>query len=329
MKDRASEMRRALQQIEKIVKSQLYPNEQNQHRDQDRPVGDNNEAIVDADTFQPCAVMSLPTAQMRIEAAQVAMKVNPLNAPMRRASNTEATPLEIAMNVNKYWGPTPRRLTVSFMEQSSNAFQSKVLEHMNAWTRTCCVQFIPTNGAGNVRITTAGGEYKSYMGTDITFIPVNQPTMWLGNFSLATPESEYMRVVRHETGHTLGFEHEHMRREIVSRINPAAAYAWFAQTQGWNRSMVDSQVLTPLDAQSIYSTPPDQTSIMCYQFPGNITRDGNPIAGGADINAWDYAFAGKVYPRPGSQTESVWSQSDEDDIWSRGSREDWDDASTD
>jgi len=47
------------------------------------------------------------------------------------------------------------------------------------------------------------------------------------------------------------------------------------------------------------ATPPDQTSIMCYQLPGLITKDGKPIIGGTDINATDYAFAGKIYPRLG------------------------------
>ena len=47
-----------------------------------------------------------------------------------------------------------------------------------------------------------------------------------------------------------------------------------------------------------HETPPDQTSIMCYQLPGSITRDGRPILGGPDINQTDYAFAGRIYPRP-------------------------------
>jgi hypothetical protein len=61
--------------------------------------------------------------------------------------------------------------------------------------------------------------------------------------------------------------------------------------------MVDQQVLTPLSEDSIMGTPPDQDSIMCYQLPGSITRDGQPIRGGSDINATDHAFAGDIYPK--------------------------------
>jgi hypothetical protein len=90
-----------------------------------------------------------------------------------------------------------------------------------------------------------------------------------------------------------------MRKALVERIDPAKAYEYFRRTQGWDPRMVDQQVLTPLDERSIMGTPADQTSIMCYQLPGSITRDGKPILGSMDINQTDYAFAGGIYPKPG------------------------------
>ena len=150
-----------------------------------------------------------------------------------------------------------------------------------------------------MRITLNGGGHWSYLGTDVLLIPAHLPTMSLQSFSMNTSESEYKRVVRHEAGHTLGFEHEHMRDELIKRIDPEKAYRHFAATQVWDKLTVDQQVLTPLDQNSIMGTPADQTSIMCYQLPGRITRDGKPIVGGLDINATDYEFAGTVYPKPG------------------------------
>ena len=50
-------------------------------------------------------------------------------------------------------------------------------------------------------------------------------------------------------------------------------------------SVTLQQVLTALDEKTLMATPPDQTSIMCYQLPGVITKDGKPITGGTDINA--------------------------------------------
>ena len=76
-----------------------------------------------------------------------------------------------------------------------------------------------------------------------------------------------------------------MRRALVARIDTAKAYTYFLATQGWPKQQVDQQVLAPpLDERAILGTPPDQTSIMCYQLPGSITRDGRPIPGGNDIN---------------------------------------------
>jgi hypothetical protein len=37
---------------------------------------------------------------------------------------------------------------------------------------------------------------------------------------------------------------------------------------------------------------------MCYQIPGEITRNGKPIVGGLDIDKSDYAFASQIYPKP-------------------------------
>ena len=41
----------------------------------------------------------------------------------------------------------------------------------------------------------------------------------------------------------------------------------------------------------------DRLSIMCYQIPGNLTKDGKPILGGTDIDQLDYDFMAQVYPK--------------------------------
>jgi hypothetical protein len=107
-----------------------------------------------------------------------------------------------------------------------------------------------------------------------------------------------------------------MRKALVARINPTKAYEYFLRTQGWDKQTVDQQVLTPLDEATLIFTPVDQDSIMCYQLPGSITRDGQPIRGGVDINPTDYAFVGRIYPKPHSslataETEDTWPE-DED-----------------
>jgi hypothetical protein len=168
---------------------------------------------------------------------------------------------------------------------------------MNAWAQFCGVSFTETADTGDVRISRGQGGYWSYLGTDIHLIPTNRQTMNLQGFTMSTPDSEFHRVVRHETGHTLGFPHEHMRQALVDRIDRQKAYAYFLRTQGWDQQTVDQQVLTPLDPSEIIGTEADQDSIMCYQLPGEITKDGRPIHGGLDINDSDGRFAGIVYPK--------------------------------
>jgi hypothetical protein len=63
---------------------------------------------------------------------------------------------------------------------------------------------------------------------------------------------------------------------------------------------VRQQVLTPLEESSLLGTRPDPKSIMCYQIPGELTKDGKPIIGGKDIDASDAAFAARIYPKKGT-----------------------------
>jgi hypothetical protein len=274
-----------------------------------------------------CTPKALPT-RLLVKAARTATKINPVNAPALGPLSDLAEglritePEHIAVLTSKYWGPTARQLTVSFMENTSADLRARIINHMNAWTTTACISFVETQGVGQVRISRGSGGYYSYLGTDILHIPPSRQTMNLQDFTMSTPESEYKRVVRHETGHTLGFPHEHMRRALVAQIDPDRAYDYFWRTQGWDKQTVDQQVLTPLDERSLMSTPADQTSIMCYQLPGSITRDGQPIIGGLDINQTDYAFAGKIYPKQGQapigdttlKHDDEWADSEDVDV---------------
>ncbi len=304
MSDELKRLRKAMAQIAKVAKvASGDAHEHDGEHDDDGGGGDSATAEIG------CTPKFLPN-RLLVQAAKRAVEINPFNQPEFGPLAQVAPDLELsvaftAVLTAKYWGRSPRTLTVSFMESTPADLRRRIVAHLNAWTRTGCIQFAETRGVGQVRISTGRGGYYSYLGTDVLLIPRNRQTMNLEGFTMRTPESEFKRVIRHEAGHTLGMPHEHMRRTLVARIDPEKAYEYFRRTQGWTRTQVDQQVLTPLDERSLMATPADDTSIMCYQLPGSITRDGRPIRGGADINQTDYNFVAQIYPRVGAAPQAA------------------------
>ena len=251
-----------------------------------------------------CTPKRLP-AEKLIAAAKTAITINPLNhAPVERLARIMAgfvpTPERIAVVTTKYWGLQGVKLTLGFMDNPATDLRKRLLLHMNAWAKTANVTFVETRTDTQERIAREGGVdggYWSYLGTDILHIAKTRQTMNLEGFTMQMPESEFHRVVRHETGHTLGFPHEHMRRALVAKLDVAKTLAYFERTQGWNADEVRAQVLTPIEESTLRGTSVDAKSIMCYQLPGEITLNGKPIVGGIDIDAKDYAFAALIYPK--------------------------------
>jgi len=253
-----------------------------------------------------CTPRSLPKEKW-IESADRAVTVNPANHPrierlVRAMPDIHLDRLRIAVVTAKYWGAAGVKLTVGFLDNPPMDLRKRILLHMNAWAKTANVQFVESKASPQVRIARIDqgdqAGYWSYVGTDVLSIPANEPTLNLQGFTMQTPESEFHRVVRHETGHTMGFPHEHMRRELVNKIDRQKAIDYFGATQGWSPAEVEQQVLTPIEEASIRGTAhADPHSIMCYQIPGTLTKDGKPIVGGLDIDKQDFKFSAMIYPR--------------------------------
>jgi len=255
-----------------------------------------------------CIPKSLPR-NLWVSAAKTAVAINPVNHPPLQRLLTvmpgfALQPERIAVVTTKYWHTKGVKLTVGFLDNPPQDLRDRILLHMNAWSSRINASFVEVNSNAQVRIArTPGDGYWSYLGTDILSIPAGQPTMNLDSFTMQIPESEFHRVVRHETGHTLGCPHEHMRRELVERIDEEKAIEYFGETQGWTPEEVRQQVLTPLEDSSLLGTPnADPNSIMCYQIPGTITKDGQPIVGGLDIDESDFQFMASIYPKADAQT---------------------------
>jgi hypothetical protein len=262
---------------------------------------------MDDGTIATCTPRYLPSSQWKAS-FENAIRINGENRPADLEEDVEPAYEDerLAVSIGRYWGKQGVKLTVGFMDTNDVALRSRILSHLNAWNLTANVTFVESSVDPQVRIARrthaeapGQGGYWSYLGTDILLIPKHQPTMNLQAFTTNTADSEFHRVVRHEAGHTLGFPHEHMRAEIVRRLDREKVIADFMASQGWSRQKVIDQILTPLEESSLLGTPQtDDTSIMCYQIAGNLTLDGKPVPGGTDINASDRAFVAQIYPKP-------------------------------
>ncbi len=262
-----------------------------------------------------CRPKSLPLDKL-VDAERRAVKVNPENAFERRI--IERTPIgrrggqhRIAVVIARKWPATGVRLSVSFLDNPPLDLRARILRHMNAWGEQANVLFTETEGVGKVRIARLDSPvdmagYWSYVGTEILDVANDEPTLNLEGFTMRQSDAEFRRVVRHEAGHTLGFDHEHLRTELVKRIDRKKAFAYFDRTEGWTQEEVEEQVLTPLAKKSILGTKEvDPLSIMCYQLRGSIMKDGKAIKGGRDINPRDFAFASSLYPKPERRNEET------------------------
>jgi hypothetical protein len=179
-----------------------------------------------------------------VEGDRNAVRINPENAPPGAipGGRAEQEGEKAALDIKRYWGRGGAHLTVGFIETPDRELRARILAHLNAWSEHANVSFTEVETDPQVRIArwTAAeappGEsgYWSALGTDILGVAPGVPTMNLEAFTMRTSEEEFRRVVRHEAGHTLGFPHEHLRAELVSRLSRERVIAAFMRSQGWS-----------------------------------------------------------------------------------------------
>ena len=263
---------------------------------------------------RPMSRLSLPLSEW-VKAIQTAVHLNPANeSPLVKGQARQLikpTVQRIAITTTNYWGAQGVNLPVYFMDGGTQSYKNKILEMFNDWggPRGGNIKFSETKTATGkeVRIARQRSGYWSYLGPDIFHVPINEQTTNFEAFSDSTPDSEYKRVGKHECGHLLGCPHDQMRDPILKLLDPEKVIAEFQRTQGWSREEVIAQILTPLPQSELIpqSGEADIYSIMCYQFPGSVTKNGKPIPGGLDINDADFAAIARAYPKQVTQPPLV------------------------
>ncbi|KAL0058797.1 hypothetical protein AAF712_014504 [Marasmius tenuissimus] len=187
---------------------------------------------------------------------------------------------------------------------------------VNVWSNFCNCRFIllPIDPSGHnehiaaadvrIRFSFHSDDSWSYVGTRILeHTNCQEPTMMIGvpGNHVDLSDSRLITTLQHEAGHTLGFIHEHLRPELVKRIDETKAIAYYESKFGWTAEQTKSEVLLLLSPTSGYdfSSEPDIHSIMCYVIPRHILKDGSEvISGGKELSEYDKKHAAAVYPIP-------------------------------
>lgn len=213
-------------------------------------------------------------------------------------------PQDLAGAPSRFWRPGTV-LSVAFLG-GSEALRARVLTRMRRWSEVGNIDFAPA-GPGEAATVRVGfvpdGRSWSFTGTDLLSIAPDRPTMNLGWLTDATPEEEVRRVVVHETGHTLGFDHEFGLALALRtvRVDEAAVIAYYAGPPNyWSPEQTRRQVLRPLELAGEVHTPWDRKSIMEYALDPHWFVPPVDVPLNTDLSPWDIAAAQRWYGARGT-----------------------------
>lgn len=206
----------------------------------------------------------------------------------------------LALQRKKKW-KNGRRLRIRFLD-GDPAVHAKVAAVAKEWMKHANVILDFGNDPdAEIRISFKQKGYWSAIGTDALvkeYFPKDQPTMNFQNFSTATPDAEYHRVVLHEFGHALGCIHEHQNPANAIKWNKPQVYQDLGgPPNNWDKATIDHNMFAKYDKCTTNFTAFDSKSIMLYAFPKTWTLDGMTFPSNAELSATDKQYIGQQYPK--------------------------------
>lgn len=166
------------------------------------------------------------------------------------------------------------------------------MEQARWWSEVANIRFVPSDATdAEIRVTfdPSDGAW-SYIGTDCSSIPHDQPTMNLGFQDGGTSA--------HEFGHAIGLGHEHQNPQGGLQWNePEVIRDLSGPPNSWTVDQIRSNVLTKYAVDQIQGTAFDPDSIMLYAFPSRWTTNGVGTHSNDVLSAQDQAFIATKYPR--------------------------------
>jgi len=229
-------------------------------------------------------------------------------------------------------------LLVKFMPGGGKGLRDKVMASAKQWETYANIvfKFVPDNYVGktDLRIQLGKGKgHNSAVGTEATFRSQDEQTI---NFdSLYFADQDYFiaklkskgiktgftwamveeemgidpnhwdnielnRVVTHEFGHALGLLHEQSFPGAIRWNKSDSVYAYYKETQGWDKDKVDFNVFEAADQFYTNGTTYDPKSIMHYSVDPIQTMDGYSVKTNYILSPGDKAVIAALYPRTGT-----------------------------
>lgn len=202
--------------------------------------------------------------------------------------------------IGKTW-PNGSRLKVRFL--GGTEAQRQTARSQAAWWSDVANIGFDFGTASNAELRIAfdsnDGAW-SYIGTDCSQIPLNEPTMNLGFLDGGT--------AAHEFGHAIGLAHEHQ--------SPSGGIEWkedlvisamAGSPNFWDEATTRHNILRKYRVDQIKGTQFDGKSIMLYFFPGSWTVSGIGTNANEILSDLDQQFiaGAKMYPRKGPTVSSA------------------------
>jgi hypothetical protein len=255
-------------------------------------------------------------AQLRI----CVEKTSPMNdfhlSNMKEKSNSDGhfEKLKAAFLTSALW-PKRSKITISFMSDGSNVkwtpestikqnlrasnqpdeldpLSSRVMKMSPVKAVTTIIKeriiplvdldisFVKTGGIIRIDFNPLLGSW-SYIGTECKNAKANEATINYGWLDVGT--------IIHECGHMLGLIHEHQ--------NPKGKLIeWDKQKQGWNKDMVNKNIIDRYDVNQINGSEFDPNSIMLYFFSADLTKNNRGTHANVRLSRKDVQYINKMYP---------------------------------
>lgn len=112
-------------------------------------------------------------------------------------------------------------------------------------------------------------------------------------------------TICHEICHLLGLIHEHQNPfgEPID-WNKKRLYEWAEETQGWDKDIVDKNIINKYNKTELNGSKFDSESIMLYFFPDYLTNNGDGTQQNYRFSYTDIQWILKTYPPSHGKTAS-------------------------